>query len=232
MGTTLATFRQKVLLGFPRTDAEAVVAVDQGINDAIQIFSQMEDFDEHLVQDKTSADTVDGTSTYHIIDTWGLTRPKKILSLVLEDTSSSLKLTYIPQREFDAQYPYPTTYGEARPTIYTTRGLTVELFRTPDAAYDVHIAYVQYPAALTTDAGECTILNFDQQIVFLAKDIANAYLSGQYVDFQSRAREIMKMGILSRRDNPDKILIAQPFIADRESYPADYWADPMYRRVR
>jgi len=211
-----------------RTDGEAVLAVEQGINDAVQIFAQMESFDEMLTVDTTSADTVDGTKSYHLITAWGLTRPKNILTLRIEDTSLSTKLTYMPMAEFDKKFPYPETYSEDRPTIYTRRGMSVELFRIPDAAYDVHVVYNQFPAELTADTDECVLLNFDAQITFLAKDIANAYLSGNYSDFQTRAREILRAGISGRRDRPDHILVAKPFIADKTSYPSDYWADPMF----
>ncbi len=231
MGTTLDTLRGRVLLGFPRADGEAIVAIEQAINDSIQIFAQMEDFDEMLTKDTTSADTVDGTATYHLTSAWGLTRPKDILSMILEDTTDSVKLKYMPHREFDSKFPYPATYSEDRPTIYTRRGLTIELFRIPDAAYDVHITYSQFPAALTSGSAECTLLNFDTQIVFLAKDIASAYLSGNYTDFQTRAREILKVGMAQRRTKTDNTLMAKPFVAGSEPYLSEYYADPMVKEV-
>lgn len=229
MASTLAQLVRKVMIGFPKTDGEAILAVKQAINDAHRAIAMVRDFDELLVLDTTSAATVDGTNRYHITSDFALTRPKDIYSLVLHDDENSRKLTYVPYRELDKVVPYPDMVGEGRPYWYTRQGNYIELFRIPDAAYDLYIRYSQWPDVLDSDSDETPYLYLDEVIVFLAKDIANAYVSNQYVDFTERASYYLKLAVRDHITQPDHDLVARPF-STTGPVLGEFWNDPFIRR--
>jgi hypothetical protein len=229
MASTLAQLVRKVMTGFPRTDGEAILAVKQAINDAHRAIAMVRDFDELLVLDTTSAATVDGTSRYHITSDLLLTRPKDIYSIVLHDDENSRKLTYVPYRELDKVVPYPDMVGEGRPYWYTRQGYYLEFFRIPDAAYDLYIRHSQWPAILDSDDDTTPYLYLDEVIVFLAKDIANAYLSNQYLDFTERASYYLKLAVRDNITQPDHDLVARPFTVTGPVH-GEYWNNPFVRR--
>lgn len=231
MAATYKELKRLVMLGMPRVDGEAVLVVEQAVNDAIQAFAKLEDFDEMLVRDTTSADTVDGTKSYHLTSVWALTRPKDILSIILEDEGNSRKLTRKDARWFDSAYPYPEQFSEARSEWYIPRGLNVTLFPIPDAAYDLHIYYSQFPAALSAETDANPFINFDQEVVFLSKKLVNAYLDNVYVDSTQAAKSIISGGIAERKYQPDREYIARPFKAGGEASRDNYWLNPLTRKV-
>ena len=231
MGTSFAALRKRVLLGFPRIDGEAIVAVDQAINDALQAIATVRDFDELIITDTTHAATVDGQKSYDWVTDWGLTRPKKIYTIRLMDEEMSRKLIWVPPSEVDALLPYAQRLSEGYSTHYTSAGEgNFELIRIPDAAYPLYIRYSQWPATLTAETEETPYANLDKETVFLAKDIANAYLSGDYFDFTQRAVTYLSGGIDEDKRQPDRLRCAQPFTTTESRQPGTPWLDPFVRR--
>lgn len=232
MAATYKELKRRVALGMPRIDGEVMLVIEQAVNDAIQAFAKLEDFDEMLVKDTATANTVDGQKSYSLIATdWVLTRYKDILTIVLEDEGNSRKLVFKDYRTFDIEYPYPEQFSETRPSFYIPRGTSIELFPIPDAAYDVTIFYSQYPAELTTESGVNPFSNFDMEIVFLAKEITNAYINNNYIDTAQRARSIIQGGLQERKYKPDKDFIARPFQPLGEPVRDEYWLNPLIRKV-
>ena len=228
--TTFQELKRKVFLGFPRTDGEALIAVESAINDALRAIASVKDFDELIITDITNALTVDGQKTYNWIDDWALTRPKKIYSIRLMSTTLSRKLTYIPPSNLDRILPYAETLSEAKTTHYTPAGEgSFELLPIPDAAYNLYIRYSQWPSTLIEETDQTPYANLDSATIFLAKDIANAYLSGEYLDFSTRAAGYLSMGVKEEDRQPDHRRIAQPF-STQEVVVGEYWKNPFVRR--
>jgi len=229
--TTFSELKRRVFLGFPQTDGEALLAVERGINEALQSIALVKDFDELIVLKTTGCATVASQKTYDWITHWALTRPKKILSIRLMDGTLSRKLTFIPTRELDETLPYAESLSTGRSTHYTLAGSRdIEFIPIPDAAYTLYIRYSQWPAALTAETDETPYTNLDGVTVFLAKDIANAYLSGEYFDFAQRAALYLKANAMEESRQPDHIRIARPF-STHEVILGEYWRDPFVRRT-
>jgi hypothetical protein len=233
VATTFSELLRRVYLGFPRTDGEAILVIKQAMNDAIQAIASLEDSKSLLVTDTTTADTVDGQKAYHLTTHLLLTRPKDIYSIRLEDTSNSRKLIYVPHNEVDTTIPYPEQNSEGVPKWYTEFGDYIELIPIPDAAYDLYIRYSQWPDVLSADTDESPYgTSWDHVIVFLTKDIANAYLNGDYVSPAQKAIDYLKLGIKAQNKNPDHILVARPFDPEGRTVISNYWEDPFTKGVR
>lgn len=233
MGTQYSELIRRCLIGFPRTDGEAILAIQQSINDSIQAIAALEEASSLLVTTETAADTVDGTKSY-TLTTLGLTRPKNIYSIRLEDTTNSRKLKYVNPQHLDEEIPYPEGQSEGKPLWYTQFGDTIELFPIPDAAYDIWIRYSQWPVALADGTDESPYgAEWDYIIVFLAKDIANAYLNGEYIVATDRAAQYLKLGMKAAREKPDSKMVARPFNAAGDSKViGNYYEDPFIKGVR
>jgi len=110
-------------------------------------------FPELDEEDTTTADTVDGTAQYSFTTLFGAgARVKEIMSLVVEDGSSSVKLKRVLYRRLRKSVPDPSQLTEGRPNTYTRIGNYIELFPIPDAAYDIHTIRSNFPTRATSDA--------------------------------------------------------------------------------
>lgn len=228
MATNRAELRRRVLLRLKDSSGIATIAINDALEDAQSIIAMVKDFDELMVTDSTSCDTVANQQDYVIPDNWALTRCKDIYSIKYMDEDQSRKLVYVPFRELDEKVPYPEQVGYGRPKWYSQRGTTISLFRIPDAAANVTVTHSQWPAPLSNDANTTQFVNLDNVIVALATDIARSVLvGGADVDFFKRAQGYL--GVAKRDDDirPDRFFIAKPFSV--VTYPAgEYWLDPFY----
>lgn len=233
--TDFLTIKKKVLTGFniPHgQEGEIILAAENSINDALYIIASEKDFDELIVTDTTNAETVDGTKTYSLVTDFGLTRPKKILTMRLMDDSNSRRLTYVPSYDLDKYLPYAEQISEGRPTHYTNSGEgEIELLPIADDAYSVYIRYSQWPATLTADDDDIPISNIDTTIVFLSKQILLAYLNNEVKDFNAIARKMLYGSIKEENRRPDEILIAKPYSrTSRRGFTGNYWLNPFVER--
>lgn len=236
MSTTYKQLYQKVLLRVPRLDGRALLAAKESVNDAQRVIARIHDFDELKVLDTTSADTVDGQKAYHITTDLLLTRPKDIYSIIIEDTTNSRKLIYKDPREMDLDEPYPEGTTEQRPTHYTRRGQYIYLNPIPDAAYDMHIFYAQWPLVLSADTDA---MSFDDErvdfIVALAAEMTMAILDGKpSSDWTKRAKEMLFGAVTENKVNPDAQYVAKPFdpCGMGTLYQGEYWTNPFIKGVR
>lgn len=230
MAITFQELVRRVMLGFPRITGEEVLIIKQAVNDAIYTLAEMGDFPELFVKDETTAATVADTKSYHLIDDFGLTRPKSIFSILLISNGDSRKLIPKTPTELDLLAPYPENVTTGIPSYYAIRGMYVELYRIPDDAYDLTINYQQWPAELTADSDESPFSHLDQQTIFLAKDIANAYMGGEYVDFRQKAKEYLGLGLRNTLDRRDEVMCAKPFEAIQRHITGEYWNNPFVKR--
>jgi len=78
------------------------------------------------------------------------TNIRKIYSLRLIDGTHSRKLIRKPLRHFDTTIPYPERYATGRPEFYIYWGGRFELYKIPDAAYDLKLRYIKWPTDFAT----------------------------------------------------------------------------------
>ena len=226
---TFAELKRQVSLRLDRIDGRTNLIVEQAINDVLKIIARVKDFDELVVLDTTSASTVADQKSYHLVNDFALTRPKDIYSMRLMDDSDSRKLTFVPTTDLDSAIPYTEQSGTGKPYYYTLRGLNVEMYRIPDAAYHLYIQYSQWPAVLVNDTDETEIDNIDDVIVALASDASVSMLDGSgSVDWFQRASALLQGAVKEQVEMPDKVFIAKPF-STRKSVPGEYWRDPFYK---
>lgn len=95
------------------------------------------------------------------------TRMKDIHSMTIQDGSSSVKLTYVPARQFDKVVPRPITRGTGTPSCYVDYGVNFELYALPDDEYPLVLRCSIYPADMTTSS-ECDLLRKDNLVVSIA----------------------------------------------------------------
>ena len=231
MAITYDELIRRVFTGFPRTDGEAYLAIKQSINDSLIALVSTGNFDTLLERDTTNAETVGGVKTYHIEDDLGLTRPKDIDSIVLSSEGQSRKLIYVPPKELDSKIPYPERFSEGKSRWYTQYGKNIELFRIPNDAYSLYIRYSKWPAPLSDGTDESPLdTQYDHLIVFLSKDIANAYLNGEYINFTERTAAFIKLAKDENETRPDQTLVAKPFEMSPHETVGEPWLNPFVKR--
>ncbi|MCL6441795.1 MAG: hypothetical protein K6T27_09940 [Thermoleophilum sp.] len=230
MSTTLEELRRRVLANLQRSDGQAIIAADQAINDAHKVIARVRDFDELIVLDTTHASTSQEVKTYHIIEDWGLVRPKDIYTIRYIDGANSRKLEFVPVRELDSRIPYPEMHSKGRPRWYTLRGLQAELFPIPDASKPLYILHSQWPPTLSKDCDVTPYLNLDDVIVSLATSMASAFLEKTAEgDWLALARALLGDALAEEASRPDRVYIHQPFTAKAHPY-GKYWLDPWVKR--
>lgn len=237
--TTYKTLYGNVLFRLnTKEDGRALFAAKQAVNDAHKYIARVMDFEELKTLDTSGAATVASTKTYHLIDDWGLTRPKDLYTLRYMDTGSSRKLEYISPRELDEKIPYVESIGETKPKWYTRRGNNIDLIPIPSEAKSVYVYYSQWPLVLSSDSDTTSYENIDDVIVSLAADIAFTMLRKEekkeygekvFENWPQRAREYLGLATREHNYTPDKTYIAQPFGTARTGFSGEPWKDPFIR---
>ena len=178
-----------------------------------------------------SAATVDGVKRYPLVtgtNNLGLTRPKDIQSIRLIDGENSRKLERWSDRKFDKWYPRPENFSEGRPYIYIRYGNNVEMFRIPDAAYDLYIRYPQWATTLSSSSQVSDFENKDQLLV--TSGILEGYLHfEEYTDAQTWYQRFL--GQLSDAVHVEGDVDWEPDAEEFSRMPGGYrsgepWLDP------
>lgn len=116
----------------------------------------------------TTADTVADVKRYPLTagtNNLGMSRVKDIVTIRLIDSENSRKLERWSVRKFDRIYPRPENFTSDRPSIYVRDGNTLEMFRIPNAAYDLDIRYSQWAQDFSSGAQESDFKDKDELIV-------------------------------------------------------------------
>jgi hypothetical protein len=92
------------------------------------------------------------------------TNMKDIHSLTLQHPPSSRKLLYVSAREFDAKVPRVEQITEGISAYYVDYGVNFELFRIPNAVYQMRLRCSVYPSDLTTDGATSDLRRKDALI--------------------------------------------------------------------
>ena len=95
------------------------------------------------------------TSLVTVISDKFITEPdniRKIYTFRLIDGADSRILTGKPSKAFDTFIPLPSRFAEGRPSIYTRWAGKFELYKIPDAVYNLELRYSTWPTAFTTSS--------------------------------------------------------------------------------
>ena len=225
--TTFGELIRQVSLKLKRNDGLAFLAIKDGINDAHKNIARVKDFDELVLLDTTNAKTAVGVKSYHITTDLGLVRPKDIYSIRYMDGVNSRKLEYVSPREIDEKIPYTEIFTTGRPKWYTRRGMSIELFRIPDAIKSLYILHSQWPMVLSADSDTTPYLYLDDVIITLGADIASSTLEeGGVTSWFERAKQLLGIVLKEDETRPDIFYVAQPFSARERRVLGSYWLNP------
>ncbi len=210
-----------------RTDGVAQLAAIEGINDALIEIARRQDFDE--LKTLTDVSTEADKKSYHLYDDFGLNNIKDIYTIRYIDGTSSRKLIYIPVAEFDYHFPYPEQYTTGKPKWYTLRGLSIELFRIPNAAKTLRFYHSNWPSRLEKDDDESPLSpNMDDTLIAIGTAIAQMVLEGDWAGY---AREKLEVSIKEERTAPDKKWVHEGFNPyTKTTTGVEYWKNPCIKR--
>ncbi len=186
-------------------------------------------FPELDVRDTTTADTVADTKTYSFATLFGASaRVKDILSVVIEDGTSSRKLKRLLMREFYHRHPYPEAETSRKPVYYCRVSNSIDFFPVPDAVYDIHTIRSDWPTRATGDS---------YQSQFEYKD--DLLIVGTIVEFFNFFQEFNDAARWNRIWKQKLIESIKPIIHPKDwspegrafnssvLTPGDFWKDPL-----
>jgi hypothetical protein len=189
-------------------------------------------FMELDVRDTTTADTADGTMIYSFTTLFGAgTRTKDILSIVIEDGTSSNKLRRYLHRDLLKSYPSPESESESKPTCYTRVADDIWLFPVPDDTYDIHTIRSKWPTRATGDA---SLSDFsykdDLLIVGTVIEFFNFYQEFKDAEawntiWKAKLKEVLSATIHPTDWEPEGRAFNSSVLT-----PGDFWANPLVMR--
>jgi len=157
---------------------------------------------------------------------------RKIHDIRLIDGSESRKLQGFLYKEFDKRIPYPEKYATGKPSIYTKWAGKLELWKIPDAAYDLDIRITAWPTAFNASSDVASDLDEkDDALIMLA--VSWGYLSLRNMEDANKFWAIYK-NMLNDIVGED---IEQPSIElvgdtmDEAGIPSQYWKDPFVHDI-
>lgn len=123
-------------------------------------------FPELDTLDTTTCDTTDSVETYTQATLLGAAaRVNQILSIVIEDGTSSCKVTRVLSRDLYKRVPYPAGESTNIPRLYHMIGTTVYFFPIPNNTYDIHTIYSKMPTRATATTSTSDYTNKDDVII-------------------------------------------------------------------
>lgn len=161
------------------------------------------------------------------------TRMKDVYSLTLQDGASSRKLIYVHPREFDQKVPRPEQTTKGRSAFYVDYGVNFELYRIPDKAYTLNLRCSVYPADLTADSSESTLLRKDQLIVACATMFG--FLSLREIEDATYWKNevvapLYLASVASDHSAEDWVPIARGYDT-RVERVGEYWSNPLVKAM-
>jgi len=180
-------------------------------------------------QDKTTADTVNGTSDYSYSTLFGAsTLVKDILSFIIEDGTSSIKLIRKLYRQFDKQWPASSEFSNSKPVWYMDFNKTVTLYPEPSAADDIHTRISKWPTRATGDSTKSDFEDKDDLLVIgvtveAFKTIQEFKDASRWdIDFRSKFKEAVQPFIHPKDWEPE----GRAFGSDLVNV-GDFWKQPL-----
>lgn len=186
-------------------------------------------FPEMDVRDTTTADTVADTMIYSYSTLFGATaRINDILSIVLEDGTSSRKLTRKLYSEFIQRWPYPEGESTGKSTVYTRVGNNLWFFKVPNNAYDIHSVYSKMPTRATAD-GDYSEYEYKDDLLIAGTVVEFFSYMQEFTDaakwnsiWKSKLKETLKPRIAPADWEPEGRAFNSTVLS-----PGDFWSDPL-----
>ena len=226
---TLVNMRLDLLsmLGERNDSNWASSRLDRFLNRAQRRVAEEHDFSS-LKEELTSISTVIDQAFIDLPTTTeeGSTVPstREIYSIALQDDTSSVKLAGLSRTAFDSMVARPEAHGTARPHSYSVWNNRVDLWRVPDAVYNLHIRRSKWPDYMTNEGPPTEMLGLDEIIVLAAAVQINVSLEKRenanwlFTIYKNR----LKDAIAADQREPDTVHV--PFRGPDRS--ANYWQDP------
>ena len=183
-----------------------------------------------LYDEDTSVTTVAGTFIYTLP-----TSTHRIYRIVYEWDNSSFKIEGISPLEFDQDYPYPASMGNARPGVFCRRNeTTINLAPPPDQAKTLRIYRSKWP---TTDGSSNMEYEHIDDVV-VAGMVAELYhqygLDTDAETWWKKYNQSLDKAIERDSENPDEHFVHRGFRAygsyGNNYYQSNWWANPFISR--
>lgn len=155
---------------------------------------------------------------------------RSVQSVVVEDGSTSIKLTYHAPRRFDRLFSGLLSTGRRKPQVYTKWLETIELMPVPEKAYQYELRWVKWPDNLVESTDKSELDRKDELLILLAASIANHSLArfdrGKmlYGMFAASLEQVIK----DEEIEPDEEI--KP-IFEHDGQAQTYWTNPFVKGV-
>ena len=230
--TKAADMVGRSLIGTTRSGATHNSILDEMYEWAQLRIARAYSFPELDVRDTTTADTVSATMSYSFSTLFGASaRVKDILSVVLEDGTSSVRLKRWLQRDFYRRFPYPEGETNRKSTIYTRVGDNLHLFPVPDGAYDIHTIYSKWPTRATGDSSNSDYNDKDDLLI--AGTIAEYF---RHLQEKNEATYWDSVFVMKLKDSLKSVVHPKDWEPEGRAFNSsvlthgDFWTDPLIMR--
>lgn len=167
--------------------------------------------------------------SYAFTEIFSGVKVKDILSFVVIDGTSSIKLTRRHQRRFDGDYPNPTSDPNGKPRIYMVFGQVIHTWQVADATYSTNVRATKYPAAFTGDSDTLPWDALDDIVVTatiyeaLIRLNETELAKDWFRDLKARLKDAARPYIDSPEDwEPEGRAFGSGILS-----ASDYWNDPL-----
>lgn len=225
--TTASTLIDKCLDNISRSSAattrSGTTLESKGIdwlNTAMIRLSKAHDFREMFKIYERA--TVSDTKTYTFPTNW-----KVVLSLRLEDGSSSRKLGVRLPQELDEHRPMPENDSNETPIVYVPYGNTFELDPIPNDAYTLKLRTIQWPTKITATTDT---IDYEPN----KDDVIHAYMMEEAFDYLQMLTDAEKW--VERRKNrleeaidlEERLPDLEPIAEGFSSVKGEHYAEDQY----
>jgi hypothetical protein len=186
-------------------------------------------FPELDVLDTTTCDTTNAVQSYTFTTLFGASaRINQVMSVVIEDTLSSVKLKRTLFREMFSRYPYPAGESVRKPVFYYQIATALYFFPVPDVTYDIHIVYSKMPTRATGDSSYSDYTDKDDVIIaammieyfnYLQEKEESTYWEAVY---KNKIKEAVQSIIIPTDWEPEGRAFNSSVLT-----PGDFWKSPL-----
>jgi len=186
-------------------------------------------FPEMDVRTTTQADTTAAVMEYSYDTIFGSgVRVKDILSVVIENGTSSSRLKRYLHRDLMKYHPYPEGESSNQPRIYTRVGNTLWLFPVPNDTYDIHTIHSKWPTRASGDSSYSDYDFLDDVIV-----AATAFEYFNHLQEDEQAAYWDKVFKMKLKETVNSIIHPTDWESEGRAFnstvlmPGDFWNNPL-----
>jgi hypothetical protein len=215
-----------------RTDINA--SIDNWLNFAQRYIARRHDFRELRIVDEVTVIPV-GVPATDKTYSLGVTNLKEIYALLRQvGTDIAVKLTNVPNRQWQQLVGKPDAMGTGDAMWYTQYGNSVEFSPVPAQQFTLVRHYSKWPTLLTSDSQVSDYTNKDE--IIIARATHEAFQSLGMLEDAGRwfsiADDLMDMAIKEDNYRPDEVFVARGVSEESSGPSSDPWADPFVKSTR